>query len=257
MTRRDAVLLVVVACLSASVAVGQETPAPTREKVKDVQREYVAPPGTAEAQIEELQSLIQQIESMEVPHSRKPQKPDKIYVPEPKSAKEPAGKPTEEPTSQPAQEPQANPKTSKPGISPEALEELRRLSPEEIADPIRLADALFASGHYAEAHLFYQRSMAGVNDETLLAWLVYQSANCLFYNKPAEARALYMQLITDHPESTWAPVAQEQTKLLDWFLNSQPYALVEDLQAQAKRFAAEREKQEAQAVPVLPTGRED
>ncbi len=132
-------------------------------------------------------------------------------VPRPKVAP-PPGKPV---TTAPAPGP-ARPIPARPQIPPRVLAELVRASPEAVADPVGLADALFLSKHPQAAKVFYEHALKKAESDEDKAWLLFQIANCRREKEPAKASEIYQQLLAQYPDSPWSAVAKAQDLLIKW-----------------------------------------
>ena len=102
-----------------------------------------------------------------------------------------------------------------------------------INNPFELAEILFQSGKSKEAAAFYQQALNRItsndpNNTPHRSWVLFQLGNCLRDNDPQTARKIYTQLITEYPDSHWANVAKAHISLIDWYLQDNPKALIEE-----------------------------
>jgi hypothetical protein len=103
--------------------------------------------------------------------------------------------------------------------------------PNQLGNPFELAEVLYFSGRVKEAAVLYQEALnrldpvkteSGQNK----AWILFQLGNCLRnYDLPA-AKKMYVQLITEFPESQWVEPAKAREKLIDWYLKDKPMTLL-------------------------------
>jgi tetratricopeptide (TPR) repeat protein len=107
--------------------------------------------------------------------------------------------------------------------------------PNQLDNPFELGVTLYFSGHLKEAAVFYQEAlnrMETENGETgsNRAWTLFQLANCLRESDLPAAKKIYVQLITEYPESLWVDMAKARVKVIDWFLKDKPQTLITELQ---------------------------
>ncbi|MBM4019174.1 MAG: hypothetical protein FJ288_12750 [Planctomycetes bacterium] len=112
--------------------------------------------------------------------------------------------------------PRAEP-TKAPAAAPNpalALDELNRLTPEQVPNPVALADTLYLAGRCDEAFIFYERAASGQAPDEAKAWAVFQMANCRRASDPAAAAALYKRVAAEHPKTPWASIAALQDRVI-------------------------------------------
>ena len=131
-----------------------------------------------------------------------------------------------EPATAPALMPAAV--ADKPGLSPQALAELKQLAAGDVDKPASIGDALYQAELCEGAELFYQAALKSEKDGENKAWLLYQIGNCLRRTQPAAAMAAYRKVAADHPQSGWSEAATAQLRLVEWY---QTYRPIEALQA--------------------------
>ncbi|MHC4417875.1 MAG: tetratricopeptide repeat protein [Planctomycetota bacterium] len=189
---------------------------------------------------EQLKQIIRRIRSVKF----QPQQ----QTPEPAIPSKPAGKTeqnqpesTPEPPEKPRQE-KFEPKPPYEPIAAETLQTLTELSqqPDQLENPLALAEVLFLSGHLKEAATFYQLALNQISpeqpDQTQnRPWVLFQIANCLRNSDPAAAMKTYRQLITEHPDSPWTELAKAQDKIIDWYIKEKPMTLIAESQHQSQR----------------------
>lgn len=118
-------------------------------------------------------------------------------------------------------------------LAPEVLEKLKKLPAQGVTSPEELAEALFLTGHFDAAIIFYKQALAGAKQSEDQAWLLYQMANCRRPSDPAAARALYGQILAEHPDSLWSSLAEVQDRLIEWHRINGPRTLLQELNRQS------------------------
>jgi hypothetical protein len=129
---------------------------------------------------------------------------------------------TTKPTSRPAQ------------IPPELLAKIKSISKTGVADPAGLAEALRLGGHLDHAAGFYDMAMKSTSDSKEKAWLLFQSANCLRQKNPSAALEKFQKLLTEYPDSLWAPLAQAQAQVVEWRQTNNVTALFEQIEKETQ-----------------------
>ena len=105
------------------------------------------------------------------------------------------------------------------------------LDPNQMDNPFGLGEILYCSGRLREAVPFYRQALNRIEkdespSEQNRAWILFQLGNCLRdYDLPA-AKKMYVQLITEYPESTWVDLAKVWDKLIDLYLKDDPKKLI-------------------------------
>lgn len=115
---------------------------------------------------------------------------------------------------------------SQPTQAEQTLGVLRQ-DPNQIHDPLEMAELLFLSGRPAEAAPFYARALDGLNRtdptyEADRAWVLFQLGNCLRETNIAKAQETYMKLISEYPASPWTELAKAHGRLLTWYQKTRP-----------------------------------
>lgn len=228
------VLLTAYAAVLAERAAGQGDASSRRRALEENYLEaFGAPSPTTrpanDPQTQELRSLIQQINDMSLPATRRNHAADPAEVITPEPAPSPAPAETAphsttrrtgtavEPSSVVAPVRSArivHPATGATTLSPEVLDRLKQSIDPEAVDPLRLAEALFRGGHKTEAADFYRKALDSAGKDTDRAWLLYRLGQCLADDQPADAMQQYRQVLADHPESLWAQLAEVQVLIL-------------------------------------------
>ena len=133
------------------------------------------------------------------------------FSPKPKAISRPQGPVTTAPSQTPAPSAPVRPK-----IPSQVLAALASASPEAVADPVGLADALYLSKQPQAARVFYEHALKKAESDDDKAWLLFQIANCRRQKEPAKASEIYQKLLTDYPDSPWSAVAKAQDALITW-----------------------------------------
>ncbi|MFA5239045.1 MAG: tetratricopeptide repeat protein [Phycisphaerae bacterium] len=118
-------------------------------------------------------------------------------------------------------------------ITDQTLEIFERLSqqPQQIKNPLELAEILFRNGNLKEAAKCYKEALGRMtanenSPQEEKAWILFQIGNCLRNTDQPAAIEMYRQLIAEYPDSPWADLAKAQSKLIDWYLQDKPVELV-------------------------------
>ncbi len=120
-------------------------------------------------------------------------------------------------------------------VSDETLQVLKSLlqNPEQLHNPLELAEILFDSHCLKEAAICYRQALNSMTagetgQDRDGAWMLFQIGNCLRDDDPATAIQAYEQLIDQHPDSPWAPLAKARSELVDWYLKDAPDKLIDE-----------------------------
>lgn len=118
-------------------------------------------------------------------------------------------------------------------LAGETLQVLKAIAedPNQIRNPLELAEVIYLSGNEKEAVVFYRQALSRIaaDDVTVAqdkAWILFQIGNCLRYDDMPAAKRAYRQLITEHAESPWTDLAKSQEQLIDWYLQDKPGSLI-------------------------------
>lgn len=182
-----------------------------RKSKIELWRAYVKAP-TEMSQSPELATTVQRVQAMQV-----------------RPRQEAASQPAPAPTSLPSAEP---PKKA-PVLTAEMIEDLKKLTAEEVADPAAIADALLANNQFQAACSLYERALKDAQDAETKAWLLLQIGNCRKEFDPAGAATALKRLVADYPQSPWAPVAETRARLIEWYMAYEPRNML----AQDKKLA--------------------
>jgi len=110
------------------------------------------------------------------------------------------------------------------------LEEMVR-NPNQVHDPLEMAELLFLSGRTAEAAVFYEKALALIPADDLAssedrAWILFQLGNCLRETDMSKARDTYMKLISQYPSSPWTELAKAYGRFINWYQTAKPDQLM-------------------------------
>jgi tetratricopeptide (TPR) repeat protein len=171
---------------------------------------------TAVSQMD-LDELISNLDRLEIPSA-----PSKVSSKQPSdSSGAPAAEVEKEKASAPEKKESlaaAEPaETDSASVDPEWLKQIDAV--DQPVDPMALGDVLFRIGQLERAERFYQMVIQRTNlpEDLNWQWAMYQRANCLRRSRPSEARALYQELITKAPGSSWNSGATAQQATMDWY----------------------------------------
>lgn len=103
-------------------------------------------------------------------------------------------------------------------------------NPDQVQDPLSVADVLYQKGDIQKAGIFYElayNALADQKEDPNRSWILFQYANCLRFDDPPQAADLYDQLINDYPVCEWIEMARSRRKIVEWFLDDKNVALLE------------------------------
>ncbi len=192
---------------------GGEAAAGAHRTIRELRRELLRPPARTQPAAD-LRRAAERLARMRL-RSQLP--------PPPASA--PAAS---QPTSAPAGE---GPPEEVRRLRPEIVQRIRRLPPRQIVDAAALAEALFQAGRAKAAFDFYELALRSQTQPGDQAWLLYQMANCRRSWDASGARHIYKRLVAEHPDSPWAPLAEVQERLIEWYEVNDPTALLQQVGA--------------------------
>jgi len=97
-----------------------------------------------------------------------------------------------------------------------------RQNPDQVRDPLEMAELLFLSGRAKEATPFYAKALENISPgdpatEADRAWVLFQLGNCLRETDTAKAQETYMKLVAEYPTSPWTELAKAHGRLLTWY----------------------------------------
>lgn len=187
-----------------------------RDTMRQLWRSHVEAPAEKESarQLDRaIRALESEIRTPLLPHTRDPIGPPKPI----------RKKVTTRPTSRRTQ------------IPPKLLALLKTGAKTGVADPAGLAEALRLGGHPGLAADFYDMAMGRTSDEKEKAWLLFQSANCLRQKDPSAALKKFQKIVTEYPDSLWAPLAQAQAQVVEWRQTSNVTVLLEEIEKETPK----------------------
>jgi tetratricopeptide (TPR) repeat protein len=125
--------------------------------------------------------------------------------------------------------------TSKAPVTDETAHVLAVLmdNPQNILDPLSIADALFHHGNIKDAAKFYQLALnrmaneTGKSDYPNRPWVLFQAANCIRRDDPLGAYKLYQQLIVEYPNSNWTAASRARQEVIAWYQQNKPANVLE------------------------------
>ncbi|UCG46211.1 MAG: tetratricopeptide repeat protein [Phycisphaerales bacterium] len=119
-------------------------------------------------------------------------------------------------------------------ISEETLEILqaRLQNPEQLANPLQLAEILFRTGYRQQAAICYREALERIDPNEPgsaddIAWILFQLGDCLTEQDPTKAIDTYTRLVEEYPESIWTGPAKARSSLVAWYQQAQPRALID------------------------------
>jgi tetratricopeptide (TPR) repeat protein len=229
-------LIVVVVTLAACIANAQAPSARNEEddiinnsriarwKLRQTDILVIPAPQRSDAKIQ-VRQFIKQLQALKLPKSKQIA-PDGIQLIQP-VARTPV-------TRQPSLAPRKPDKTQT--SKARAADETPRLlavlmdNPQNILDPMHIADALSHHGNMKDAARFYQlalKRMADKTDHPGRPWALFQAANCIRRDDLLGAYKLYQQLISEYPNSNWTAAARARQDVIAWYQQNKPANVLE------------------------------
>jgi tetratricopeptide (TPR) repeat protein len=198
------------AILSTSAAAAADDPlSQVRKSRRDLMTAAVSAPPAPQAAPSGLDAAIERLRAIQLKPRQEEAQPAVFSSILPQAAPE-----AQSPASPARTKPPAKSASPAHKTTDATLEELKNLPPEQILDPLALADALYLTGRTDAAFIFYERAMQGQPTDDAKAWMLFQMANCLRPTDPVAATALYRRVAAEHPKSAWAGVAAVQERLI-------------------------------------------
>lgn len=103
-------------------------------------------------------------------------------------------------------------------------------NPENIVNPLDVAESLFNTGNLKDAAKFYrlalQRSSTDKQDPDR-PWILLQLANCIRRENPDRAYNIYQELISEYSGSYLVSTARAQQLIISWFKEKKPITVLE------------------------------
>jgi len=103
-------------------------------------------------------------------------------------------------------------------------------NPQNVLDPLAVAEALFQQGNLKDAAKFYKLALERMADKTEnpnRPWAMFQAANCIRHDDPTGAYQLYQQLINEYPASDWTAAAHSHLQVITWYRQNKPKKILE------------------------------
>lgn len=103
--------------------------------------------------------------------------------------------------------------------------DLLQQNPNQVRDPLEMAELLFLSGRPVEAAPFYAKALDRINRidpsyDADRAWILFQLGNCLRETDANKAQETYMKLVSEYPQSPWTELAKAHGRLITWYQKS-------------------------------------
>jgi hypothetical protein len=118
-------------------------------------------------------------------------------------------------------------------LPPAVLQKLNALlkDPNQVHDPLEMAELLFLNNRLAEAAVFYEKALTLTvpNDQATAddrAWILYQLGTSLRQANMGKAQNMYLKLITEFPNSPWTELAKANGRLINWYQDAKPQQLI-------------------------------
>ena len=225
MRRRFLTLILSILLLACSTAMAADKKAEVKSqdrisrRMQQFFREGYRPPSRNDEESQKMNLLVSKLNSMSL-SKEKLQRMQDAKIAEEKV----------EPVEIIQPVPVAKPAPSKPknSLSKMLLRKLHKQAGQEVANPIRLADALYKNGHNPEAYDIYNISLQQSLSANDTAWVIFQMANCQSKTKPLEAQKLLKKLMTEHPTSPWSMLAENQDLILQWRKENKPRKVLKE-----------------------------
>jgi tetratricopeptide (TPR) repeat protein len=104
--------------------------------------------------------------------------------------------------------------------------------PQNVKNPLELAELLYNCGRLKDAAAFYQQALNDANDANNImykdrAWILFQIGNCLQKIEPETAAKMYRRLMAEHSDSIWAQPAVAKLNLIEWYTQQKPQTLLQ------------------------------
>ena len=122
------------------------------------------------------------------------------------------------------------PSTILPAATLEKLAHLMQ-DPNQVRNPLEMAELLFLSNRPVEAAAFYEKALAltAPNDPATSddrAWILFQWGTSLRQTDMTKARDIYLKLISEFPNSPWTELAKANGRLISWYQSTKPQQLI-------------------------------
>ena len=181
----------------------------------------------------ELEQMIRQINAIEI----KPriQDPEPLITVETAAETEPNEMVPDTESSPVPESHKSENKKADGSVSEQTLQQFKELlqNPDQLANPLELAEILFDDGCLEEARVCYQAALNRRHDGAAdpfedRAWILLQLGNCLKDKDPQAAMETYKALVAEFPHSPWAQLAKAKSDVISWYLKDQPETVLNE-----------------------------
>jgi hypothetical protein len=93
-------------------------------------------------------------------------------------------------------------------------------NPDNIKNPMPVAEALYKMGYPKKAGTFYKYALENIIEDKEhpdRPWVLFQTANCLRTSEPNLSYKYYQMLMDDYPDSFWVSAAKSRQEMLAWY----------------------------------------
>ncbi len=93
-------------------------------------------------------------------------------------------------------------------------------NPENIENPLPVAEALFKMGYIKKAGFFYKYALENImqdKENSDRPWVLFQTANSLRTSEPNLSYKYYQMLMDEYPDSFWVSAAKSRQEMLAWY----------------------------------------
>lgn len=166
----------------------------------------------------DLEDYIKQLDALKLPETKSSEVKETIQPTRPMQLPKEKATPTVSPEKSTVLPPSKVDIPGKKEIYSRKIDALLE-KPDNIVDPLAVADAIYKGGDLENAVKFYKlalKRMSIQKDPPHRSWALFQTANCLRMADSAEAARLYQQLISEFPNSKWTPAAMVQNTIITW-----------------------------------------
>jgi tetratricopeptide (TPR) repeat protein len=102
--------------------------------------------------------------------------------------------------------------------------------PENIVNPLDVAESLFNTGNLKDAAKFYRLALQRSSTDKQVPdrpWILLQLANCIRHENPDRAYHIYQELISEYSGSYLVSTAKVQQLIISWFKEKKPITVLE------------------------------
>ncbi len=102
--------------------------------------------------------------------------------------------------------------------------------PENIANPLDVAESLFSTGNLKDAAKFYRLALQRSSTDKQVPdrpWILLQLGNCIRHENPDRAYNIYQELISEYSDSYLVSTARAQQLIISWFKEKKPITVLE------------------------------